>query len=62
MPLQETACANIMAKGEIANDEQLLHLSQCFKTYSKIVHSYIEMFHSFHMMCAAAALVYVGKG
>ena len=68
--LQQTTFEIIVAKGEIAHNEQFLHLLQCFQLSSIIKYiyiyiSYIEIFHILSSMfskSSAAELMYVGKG
>ena len=55
---------NIVANGEIALNEQFLHLPQCFQPYSIITLSLINFIYIFVLMfskSAAADLLYVGK-
>ena len=54
-----------MAKGEIAQDEQFLHLQQCFQLSAVIIPSFIEIYQTFANMLLksyAVDLLYVGKG
>ena len=44
---QQTTFENIVTKGEIAQNEQFLLLSQCFHLYSVNIHTIIEIFHVF---------------
>ena len=65
MPLQQTTFENTVAKGEIAHNEQFLHLPQCFQLYLMMKLLCIEIFHIFVNMflkSSAADLLYVGKG
>ena len=64
MPLQQTTFENIVTKGEIAQNEQILILPQCFQFYSIIVPLIIENVHIFAKMflkSSAAYLLYVLK-
>ena len=48
---------NSAAKGEIAQDEQFLHLPQCFQFVSVIIPSFIEIFqHAFKVVCRKFAV------
>ena len=62
---QQTTFENIVAKGEIAHDEQF-HLSpQCFQLYLTIKLSFMEIIQVFVTMLlksSAADWLYVGKG
>ena len=42
--MQQTTFEIIVAKGEIAQDEQFLHLPHCFQLYPKIIISLVEIF------------------
>ena len=57
MHLQQMSFENIVAKGDIAHNEQFLLLPQFFLLYSIIKLLFIEISHSF-----AEDLLYVGKG
>ena len=46
MPLQQIMFKNIVAKGELAHNEQLLHLPQCFLIYLMIIISHKKVSHS----------------
>ena len=64
MPLQQTTIENIVAKGEIAQNKQFLHLPQCLKLFAVIIPSFIEIFRFFANMLSklsVADLLYVGK-
>ena len=37
MPLQQTTFENTVAKGEIAQNKQFIHLPKCFQLYSIII-------------------------
>ena len=53
------------AKTEIAQNEQILLLSECFQLFSEIIPTFIELFPVFAWMFSkwsAADLLYVGKG
>ena len=55
----------IVTKGEIAHNEQFLHLPQCFQLYSIIILSIKGIFNSCVGMFSnpsAADLLYVGEG
>ena len=43
--LQQTALENTVAKEEIAHNEQLLLLPQCFQLYLIFIVSFLEIFH-----------------
>ena len=61
----QTTFENIVAKGEIAHDEQFLHLPQCFQLYLIIKGPFMEISQCFARMfskSSAADLLYVGKG
>ena len=63
--MQQTTFENIWAKGEIAHNEQFLNLPQCFKLYSMIKLSFIEIYHIFNKKLSnlsAVDLSYVEKG
>ena len=45
--LQQTTFKSIVAKGEIAQNEQFLLLSQCFQLFSVIILSLLKKFHIF---------------
>ena len=65
MPLQQTTFENNVTKGEIAQYEQFLLLSQCFQLFSVIKPTFIKLFRVFAWMfskSSAADLMYVGKG
>ena len=56
---------NIVAKGEIAHDQQFLLWPQSFQLYLIIKLSFMEIFQVFVTMfskSSAADLLYVGKG
>ena len=56
---------NIVTKGEIAQNEIFLLLPQCFKLFSVIIPTIIEIFHILEWTCSkssAVDLLYVGKG
>ena len=60
--LQQTTFENIMAKGEIAHDEQFPLFPQCFQLYLMIKLSFMELFHIFAIIfskSSAAELSYV---
>ena len=50
MHLQQTTFENIVAKGEMAHDEQFHLLSQSFQLYLIIKLSFMEIFHAFANM------------
>ena len=61
----QTTFENILAKGEIAHNEQFLLWPQCFQLYLSIKLSFIEIFQVFVTMfskLSAADFLYVGKG
>ena len=63
----QTTFENIVAKCEIAHDEQFLLLPQCFQLYLTIKQSVLEIFQvfvtMFSILSAAVVLyMYVGKG
>ena len=63
--LQQTNFENIVAKGEIAQNEQFHHLPLCFQLFSVPILSFIECCHVFAWLftkSSAADLFYVGKG
>ena len=43
----QTTFENFVAEGKNSHDEPFLLLPQCFQFYSKVLHSFIEFFHSF---------------
>ena len=47
MPLQQMTFENMLAKGEIAQNEQFLHLPKSFQLFSVIVPSFIKIFEEF---------------
>ena len=47
MPLQQTTFENIVAKGEIAHDEQFLLLQQCFQFNAIFICLFLEISHMF---------------
>ena len=47
MPLQQTTFENIVTIVEIAQNEQLLLLPQCFQLFSVITPIFIELFRDF---------------
>ena len=56
MPLQQTTLVNLVAKGEIAHNEQFLDLPQCFQTlfnYQTFIYRDILIFclHVFKVVC-----------
>ena len=60
----QTTFENIVAKGEIAHDEQFLLWPQCFQLYLTVKLSFKEILQVFFTMFSksfAADLVYVGK-
>ena len=62
---QRTNIENIVAKGEIAHDEQFHLWPQCFQLYLTIKLSFMEIFQVFVTMytkSSAADLLYVDKG
>ena len=65
MPLQQTISEIIVAKGEIAHDEQFLLLLQCFQLYSIIIFSFKEIVFYIHLdvfKVICCRLVVCGKG
>ena len=61
----ETTFENIVAKGEIARDEQFPLWPQCFQLYLTVKISLVEIFQVFVTMfskSSAADLLYIGKG
>ena len=64
MPLQQTTFENIVAKREIAQNEQFLLLPQCYQLCLVIIPIFIEMFYCFAKMfskSSAAESLYVGR-
>ena len=60
-----TTFKNIVAKGEIAHDEQFPLWPQCFQLYLTIKLSFMEIFQVFVTMfskSSASDLLYMGKG
>ena len=55
-PLQQTNFENIVAKGQITHNEQLIHSQQSFQLYSKIKLSSVTVFKVVYI-----DLLYVGK-
>ena len=63
--LQQTTFENIVAKEEIAHNEQFLLLSPCFQRCSIIVLSFkvsLQLSSGMFLKSSAADLLYVGKG
>ena len=60
MPLQQKTFENIVAIGEIAQNEQLFLLPQSFHFHSIKILSFIENLHTFGE--DAAYLLYIGIG
>ena len=60
-PLQEHFDAsaanfeNIVAKREMAHDEQFLNLPQCLQLYAVIIFSFLKIFHIIALMYSFAA-------
>ena len=64
-PPQQTTFENTVTRGQIAQNEQIILLSQCFQLYPIIILLLLESFHNFENICSkspAADLLYVGKG
>ena len=64
-PRQQTTFKIIVTKGEIAHNEQFLHLPQLFQLYSIIILSILDIFYILDLIISkssAADLLYVGKG
>ena len=62
---QQTTYENILAKGEIAHDEQFLHWSQCFQLYLTSKLSFVVIFQvcvTMFSKSSAAYVLYVEKG
>ena len=49
-PLQQTTFEVIVAEGEIAHNEQLLHLPQKLQLFSIILHSFLEIIYVLYLM------------
>ena len=63
MPLQQTTFEIIGAKGEIAQNEQLLHLPQQFQLFSIILLSFIEIIYVLYLMISKSVIeIVVAKG
>ena len=65
MPLQQTTFENIVAKGEIAHDEQFILLSQCFQLNSIIniqLKHFLLNFVKMFSKSSAAECLDLGKG
>ena len=63
--VKQTPFENIVAKREIAHNEQYLHLPQCFQLYLIVKLLFVELFHIFaylYFMLSAEELFNVGKG